>query len=183
LELLNGSGFLVNLQNNHSNPSLNISFFSRYHYTVYVPSNESITALQESGTLPTWEQIEAEADSAIKAKKTDIICNFIKYHIQDNAVFVDKNPFTSTFETANMNNTTKVFYTLNVHDNNNAMQVTDKLGNVRNVTSDPELHNLIAREYMYDSADKLTASRLFSSANVVVHQIDGVLMYDRNQFK
>jgi hypothetical protein len=183
LELMNGSGFLTNLQNNHSNPSLNISFFSRYHYTIYVPTNEAITALQENGSLPTWEQIELETDTAVKAKKTDIVCNFIKYHIQDNAVFVDKNPLNATYETANMNNTTKVFYTLTVSEGNNALQLTDKLGNVRSVTTDPELHNLIAREYMYDSSDKRNASRIFSSANVVVHQIDGALMYDRNQFK
>ena len=181
--MLNGSGLLTNLQNNHSNPSLNISFFSRYHYTVYVPTNEVITALQETGGLPTWEQIEAEADTAIKSKKTEIINNFIKYHIQDNAVFVDHNSLNATYETATMNNATKVFYTLTLNEGNNAMSVTDKLGHVRNVTSDPELHNLIAREYMYDSSDKRNANKLFSSANVVVHQIDGALMYDSNQFK
>lgn len=183
LELLNGSGFLTTLQNNHSNPSLNIEFFSRYHYTIYVPKNDVITALQDNGELPTWEQIEAEADTAIKAKKTNIICNFIKYHIQDNSVFVDKNAFNATYETANMNSTTKVFYTLSLNNSNNAMTITDKVLNVRNVTSDPTLHNLIAREYLYDSSDKRTARRIFSSANIVIHQIDGALIYDRNQFK
>lgn len=183
LELLNGSGFLTTLQNSHSNPSLNIEFFSRYHYTIYVPKNEVITALQDNGELPTWEQIEAEADTAIKAKKTDIICNFIKYHIQDNSVFVDNNAFSATYETANMNSKTKVFYTLSLNSGNNAMSITDKVFNVRNVTSDPTLHNLIAREYLYDSSDKLTARRIFSSANIVIHQIDGALIYDLNQFK
>lgn len=183
LELLNGTGFLTNLQNNHSNPSLNIEFFSRFHYTVYVPTNEAITDLQTTGGLPTWEQIEAETDTTIKAKKTDIICNFVKYHIQDNSVFVDKNPFSGTFETAVMNSATKVFYTLSLNDGNNALSLTDKVGNVRHVTSEPTLHNLIAREYMYDTSDKRNASKIFSSANVVVHQIDGALMYDRNQFK
>lgn len=183
LELLNGSGFLTNLQNNHSNPSLNIGFFSRYHYTIYVPTNESIVALQEHGDLPTWEQVEAEADTAIKAKKTEIICNFIKYHIQDNSIFVDKNALKATYETATMNTKTKVFYTVSINEGNNALSVTDKLGTVHNVTTDPELHNLIAREYMYDSSDKRNATRLFSSANVVVHQIDGALRYDTNQFK
>jgi len=183
LELLNGSGFLTNLQNNHSNPSLNIEFFSRFHYTVYVPTNDAITDLQTSGGLPTWDQVEAEQDTSIKAKKTEMICNFIKYHIQDNSVFVDKNPFSATYETAVMNNATKVFYTLSLNDGNNALTLTDKLGNVRHVTAEPTLHNLIAREYMYDSSDKRNASRIFSSANVVVHQIDGALMYDRNQFK
>lgn len=183
LELLTGTGYLTNLQNNHSNPSLNISFFSRYHYTVLVPTNESIIALQTSGELPTWEDVEAETDSLLKIKKTEIIRNFVKYHIMDNSVFVDKNPLAATYETAVMNNVTKVFYPISLTDENDVLTLTDKVGNVRHVTSDPVLHNLIAREYMYDSSDKRTAYNLFSSANVVVHQIDGALMYDRNQFK
>jgi len=185
LELLNGSGFLTNLQNNHSNPSLNISFFSRFQYTIYVPLNDSITALETRGVLPTWDEIDAETDTAIVAKKTEIIRNFLKYHIQDNSVFVDTKPLAGTYETANMNEATKTFYTTTLKVENKTMTVTDRLGNVRNVitTSDPDLHNLIAREYMYDSSDKTRASSIFSSANVVVHQIDGVLMYDKNQFK
>ena len=183
LELLNGTGFLTNLQNNHSNPSLNISFFSRFHYTVYVPTNDAITALQTSGDLPTWDEIEALTDTSLIAKKTEIIRNFVKYHIQDNAVFVDQKPINATYETAIMNDATKVFYTLTVSEGNNAMTLTDKAGHIHHVTSEPTLHNLIAREYMYDSADKTRASSIFSSANVVVHQIDGALMYNINQFK
>jgi len=183
LELLNGTGFLTNLQNNHSNPSLNISFFSRFHYTVYVPTDEAITALQQDGSLPTWESIETETDTAIIAKKTEIIRNFVKYHIQDNSIFVDNKPLTGTFETAVMNNATKVFYTLSVSEGSNSLTLTDKTRKIHHVTSDPTLHNLIAREYMYDSSDKRTASKIFSSANVVIHQIDGALMYDNNQFK
>jgi len=183
LELLNGTGYLTNLQNNHSNPSLNISFFSRFHYTVYVPTDASIIALQQDGSLPTWDEVDLETDSATKAKKRDIICNFVKYHIQDNSVFVDNKAFTGNYETAVMNNATKVFFTLGVNIGGNTLTLTDKLGNVRQVTSNPDLHNLIAREFMYDSADKRNASKIFSSANVVVHQIDGALLYDRNQFK
>jgi len=82
-----------------------------------------------------------------------------------------------------MNDATKVFYTLTVSEGNNAMTLTDKAGHIHHVTSEPTLHNLIAREYMYDSADKTRASSIFSSANVVVHQIDGALMYNINQFK
>jgi hypothetical protein len=183
LELLNGTGFLTNLQNNHSNASLNIEFFSRFHYTVYVPTNDAIAALEQDGTLPTWDAIELETDSATKANKSEIIRNFVKYHIQDNSVFVDQKPLSGTFETAVINPLTNVFYSLNLAVTNNTMTLTDKTGKVRHVTSDASLHNLIAREYMYDSADKLKAGSLFSSANVVVHQIDGVLLYDKNQFK
>lgn len=184
-KLLNGTGLLTNLQNNHANASQNnISFLSKFHYTVYVPTNASILALQASGKLPTWEAIEvlAQTDSLAAERKTDIIRNFVKYHIQDNAVFADKNAVSGNFETAIMNNQLKVFYTLGVTAGNYAITVTDKVGNVRHVTTDTNLRNLIAREYLYDSSDRMTASKIFSSANLVVHQIDGPLMYDNNQF-
>jgi hypothetical protein len=182
LELLNGSGYLVTTQNSHSNPSLNISFLSRYHYTVYVPTNAAITALQQSGKLPTWEEIETETDSTTAANKTAIIRNFIKYHIQDNSIFADNAVVKDSYETALMNSTTKVFYSLTINVGSGAMTVTDKVGNVRTVSSDSDLHNLIAREYLYNSSDKTSATTIFSSASVVVHQIDGALWYDINQF-
>lgn len=186
LELLRGSGLLTNLQNNHATASqYNIGFFSKYHYTVYVPTNQAITDLQKSGKLPTWEEIEtlAQTDATAAEKKAEMIRNFVKYHIQDNSVFVDKSAVTGNFETAVMNNILKVFYTLGVNAGNNQITLTDKLGNVRQITNNSSLKNLIAREYTFDSADKLTARRIFSSANIVVHQIDGVLLYDNNQFK
>ncbi len=186
LELLTGSGMLTNLQNNHATASqYNIGFFSKYHYTVYVPTNQAITALQESGKLPTWEEVETLAltDTASSEKKAEMIRNFVKYHIQDNSVFVDKGSVTGNFETAVMNNAVKVFYTLGINAGNNQITLTDKLGNVRQVTSNDNLRNLIAREFTFDSSDKLTARRIFSSANIVVHQIDGALLYDNNQFK
>jgi len=186
LELLTGSGLLTNLQNNHATASqYNIGFFSKYHYTVYVPTNQSITDLQQSGKLPTWEEIEtlAQTDSSAAEKKAEMIRNFVKYHIQDNSVFVDNSSVTGNFETAVMNNSLMVFYTLGVNGGNNQITLTDKLGNVRQVTNNSSLKNIIAREYTFDSADKLTARKIFSSANIVVHQIDGALLYDNNQFK
>lgn len=186
MELLNGTQFLTNLQNNHSNPSQhNINFFSKFHYTVYVPTNKAITDLQESGKLPTWDEVDGlmATDSVAAEKKAEIIRNFVKYHIQDNAVFADKNTLNGNFETAVLNNALKVFYSIDVKSGNNAITLTDKVGNVRHVTSDPNLRNLIAREYQFDAADVSRATKIFSSANIVIHQIDGALQYDAKQFK
>jgi hypothetical protein len=186
LELLSGSGLLTNLQNNHANPSNNnISFLSKFHYTVYVPTNESIQALQNAGKLPTWEDVNTLAltDSVAAEKKAEIIRNFVKYHIQDNAVFADKNLVSGNFETAVMNNKLKVFYTLTVKSENDDVEIKDLCSNIHHVTTDSRLRNLIAREYLYDASDKMAAKKIFSSANIVVHQIDGALLYDQNQFK
>lgn len=184
-ELLNGTGFLTTLMNNRATASNNISFFSRFHYTIYVPTNASIEALQQSNQLPTWEQVETLAltDSAGAAKKADIIRNFVKYHIQDNSIFVDNNPLSGNFETAALNNATKVFYPLSVVAGSNSIKLTDRLNNAREVVKTPGLYNLVAREYMYDANDNLNTRNIFSSANIVVHQINGSLFFSNNQFK
>jgi len=125
----------------------------------------------------------ALTDSVAAEKKAEIIRNFVKYHIQDNAVFADKNLVSGNFETAVMNNKLKVFYTLTVKSENDNIEVKDLCSNIRHVTTNSSLRNLIAREYLYDASDKMAAKKIFSSANIVVHQIDGALLYDQNQFK
>ena len=213
-DLLVGTGFLTSNQNNHSNASgNNIGFFSRYHYTVFAPTNEAIQNLQDSQLLPSWEQVDSlfmsadsfgiREDSILAEKKTMIIRNFVKYHIMDNAVFADTHPpfmdnavsadtkaKSVKFETAMMDEVNSVFYSLEVTGGNNDLKVSYK-SNVgknlvtvtRNLTKNPKSYNLISREYLYDSSDPLNASNIFSSANVVVHQLDGVLLYDeKNQF-
>jgi uncharacterized surface protein with fasciclin (FAS1) repeats len=180
---IGGSSYFKNSMDNHSTASLNIDFFSRFHYTVYVPLNDTITALQNRGELPTWDEIEAETDMAIIKKKAEIIKRFVKYHIQDNSIFVDQHPIAASYETANLNEATKVFYKVTINGESNALSITDNTNHVCSVTSDPKLHNLIAREYLYDAAVLASATTIFSSANVVVHQINGALLYDKNQFK
>ena len=64
-----------------------IQTFSSYHYTVYVPTNESIQALHDEGKLPTWDEVEAEQDEDEKEKMTERIEKFLKYHIQDNSLY------------------------------------------------------------------------------------------------
>lgn len=203
-DLLMGSGFLSSKQNNHANASgHNIGFFSRYHYTVFAPTNEAIQNLQDSQLLPSWEQVDSlfmsadsfgiREDSILAEKKTMIIRNFVKYHIMDNAVFADTYAPSGTFETAMMDEVNSVFYSLEVTGGNNDLKVSYK-SNVganlvtvtRNLTKNPKSFNLIAREYMYNSSDPLAnnyVNNIFSSANVVVHQLDGALLYDeKNQF-
>jgi hypothetical protein len=67
-----------------------LSVFNNFHYTVYVPTNESIDALIASKKLPTWDDV-AELDTmyadqrTLAQKYTQQINDFLRYHIQDNA--------------------------------------------------------------------------------------------------
>lgn len=91
-ELLDGSGLLETVHSNkNACGGTNLSVFNTYHYTVYVPTNESVEQLQTAGKLPTWEQVERDELSGNYTKKTAdslAIVNFIKLHIQDNALFI-----------------------------------------------------------------------------------------------
>jgi hypothetical protein len=82
LELLDGSGLFETLHNNrNATAGDNITVFNTYHYSVYVPTNESIEQLQRDGILPTWEQVEAYEEAGnltMKSEDSLKIMNFLK---------------------------------------------------------------------------------------------------------
>ena len=72
---------------------------NNYHYTLYAPTNEAMDKAFEAG-LPTLEDLNAamEYDEENDLKGTlesradsikEVMLDFVKYHIQDNAIFVD----------------------------------------------------------------------------------------------
>ncbi len=134
-----------------------VPFFSTYHYTVYVPTDEAIDAVYALG-LPTWEQLQAElADTVGGVDKTGkvianirLINKFARYHFQDNSVFVDKKDFSVTsagetstsarFETAAIDEETGRFFETVIQSTNSTvgntqrtLAVTDDLGNTATV--------------------------------------------------
>jgi uncharacterized surface protein with fasciclin (FAS1) repeats len=162
--------------------STNISLFNTYHYTVYVPTNESIQELQDAGKLPTWEQIDALPDGTPKDSLKSIVSQFVKYHIQDNSLYIGAGTTTGNFETALINTASQRFYKLNVQANNSGITITDMAGNVRHVTDNPDLRNLMAREYQYNNKDVAKATEIETSSFAVIHQIDKPLMFSTTQF-
>jgi hypothetical protein len=190
-EYLKVSGYLVETQNNGANSnahSNNIGFLTKYHYTVYAPTNSAIEAMQTAGELPTIDQVshvegETTADSLIVENELQVVRDFVQYHIQDNAIFVNPimkaSELDGTYQTANFDSKNKRFNSLKVSVQNGALSVTDShtaSPNTRHVVTDG-LYNLIAREYQYDSKDALSASSIYCTSEIVIHQIDGVLLY------
>jgi uncharacterized surface protein with fasciclin (FAS1) repeats len=162
----------------------NISALGNYHYTVYVPTNESLQALIDNGTLPTWESIaRMEDDPNVPAEYVDslseVINEFLRYHIQDNAIYLDMDygsgvgeTFTRNYETAIMNETSGKFYTIQAQVTPDAITLTDGRGDVRHVLTDnDQLYNLSAREY------QISSGAIQTSAFAVVHRIDGPLFF------
>ena len=186
LELMDGCGVFETLHTTGSRSSAcggtNIGLFSSYHYTVYVPTNEAIQALHDSGQLPTWEDVDlAEQGGNLSKKEADSlkITNFVKYHIQDNAIFVNANPTEGDFETSVIDPKTERFYKLHVKATGDAVNITDNQGNTRHVlTTDGQLYNQMAREFQYNASDAQRATQIETSSSAVVHLIDGALLIE-----
>ena len=204
LDLLNGNdadSVQYNLRSNASgsyrcvnsaNGNYNIRLFEKFNYTVYVPTNESIQELIDKKYLPTWEDYDNQTEEIwgslemakkARAKIRNRIFSFLRYHIQDNAVYIGAKPVDGIlYETSKLNLETQRFYSLRVVADDSHMTVgygpneQAKLKNVRNVITTPGLYNLMCREYWLSGSG--TGRSINSSSDAVVHLIDGVLLYD-----
>ena len=197
--LLSGSGLMSEkLSGRYTCVDKNISLFDAYNYTVYVPTNEAIQQLHDAGILPTWTDWEnlTVADfggdnAAFKAAQSKIasrITDFLRYHIQDNALFIGAEPVNGgKYETSKMNNANKRFYSIEVTSDDYSMTMEDQVNDTppRRVITEGNLYNIMGREYWIETTGSGVNERtqIYNASDVVVHQIDGVLLYDKNQLK
>jgi hypothetical protein len=180
-EMLESSGLLERLHDDQfATPYDNISAFNTYHYTVYVPTNESIEALINSGKLPTWEQVEAE-EKAGETEKSEadaqLILNFLRYHIQDNSLVIGGGTDDDDHETALIDSETHRFHQLHSKLTATGLTVRDNTGSEAHVMTDSGLYNLMAREYQYMGTSAINARMLQTTSSAVIHLIDKPLMY------
>ena len=194
---MDGSGLFETIHNlgtgnesdNKACGGTNVSLFNTYHYTIYVPSNDAIEQLQKEGKLSSWEQVEADHEAGNTAQATADslnIVNFLKYHIQDNALYIGAQTESGDFETSLINSKTKRFYMLKSELKDDSIDVIDATGtkhtvSKRTYTADDgtkkELYNIQAREYLYDNRDATTATNLYTTSSAVIHLIDSPLSY------
>jgi hypothetical protein len=191
LELMDISGIFeeIHQPGNFACGGTNVSIFNTYHYTIYVPTNESIDQLQAEGKLPVvdWDEDADEdvSDEELKARKKAIekIAEFVKYHIQDNALYIGANPESGDYETGQLNAKTERFYRLKATLTDNALTIQDEVDKANNtthhvITTNPELYNLQAREYIYQGKDAASATMLETSSSAVIHLIDRPLLLE-----
>jgi uncharacterized surface protein with fasciclin (FAS1) repeats len=192
-----------------------INFYRSFHYTLYVPTNEAIQNALNNHTIATWDSIY-KSDPADKGRQIRRMVRFLKYHFQDNAVFFGQNINdqyqTATIKDATDNNSTywgtsiNKYFKVGVSGTSNSLQITmdskqDALGifpiRTAHVSSDPALHNLIAKDYIFSGSSHgyptefknidntgnsngmlFKSSLISSSASTVIHQIDQVLTFE-----
>ena len=196
-ELLEGSDLLETIHDGRFACSDTcISVFNNFHYTIYVPTNESIDALIAAKKLPTWDDVAVlDTLSGEQKEKAQLytrqINEFLRYHIQDNALFIGADnttgndaanadgTSTTEFETAFIDKKSKTFNKLAITTDKagSSISVRDKAGNTRHVMTDRNgLYNLMAREYTYNSSSKSSATIIHNSSSAVIHLIDGPLL-------
>ena len=174
---------------------------NNYHYTVYAPTNAAMQKAYAAG-LPTLQDLEdaelydeemgitssSPTDERLKSRADsirEVMLDFVKYHIQDNAIFVDVDTVGS-FETAKTEliKATQVDettgeeswggkyspgrpYKLSVQVKGGQMYVTDCRngydkngaflgGHQTKVVTDEGAYNLMAREYWFESGSAIT---------------------------
>jgi len=182
-ELMQGSSLYEVLHNErYVCGGTNISMFNTYHYTVYVPTNESIEEMQRAGQLPTWDQVdiyEQEGNLTAKTRDSLAIENFLRYHIQDNALFFDAAPESGEYETALIDPNTKRFYRISANSTGKEILLKDNAGNSSKVIAKEGCYNLMAREYQYNGKDAKTVNQIETSSSAVIHLIDKPLSYKK----
>ena len=169
----------------------NVNYFNSYNYTVFAPDNEAMRKAYEKG-LPTSsdikviydqynerleqekeggrisEEVQAARDKALAM--VEEINAFIRYHFQDNSVYVDNTIDEGIYPTA-CSDTLGIREKLTITGGGNRMTVQDKRGQQIEVdaTNTTKLTNQMARDYVLAGTGR---NRTISTSSfAVVHQI------------
>ena len=207
-------GNLISIKKEGSKYTI-VYLLNSFQYTLYVPSNAAMQMAYKMG-LPTVEmlynaELQDKADGAGTLHADSIrsvMIDFIKYHLQDNAIFMDKGFKSGQYESANTelipalddNGVVTNKYApgrphpIRVNVSASGITVNDTI----NVIKQKGLYNIYAREYWYknSSGSSTTISNphtanINNSSAVAVHLVDRPLLYnytpgskdpDKNQF-
>lgn len=159
-----------------------------YHYTIYAPTNEAMEEAYAMG-LPTLEMLdEAMAideddsteiykeieDSAAHLRK--VMLDFVKYHIQDNSIYIDNGFESGNYETAKTNASTGRSFKVAVDVDANDLYVEGVCSERQKINKD-KMYNVSAREYWLNNYKVQSATLIETSSSVVLHAVDHPLLY------
>jgi len=153
----------------------NVSFFNTYNYTVYVPTNAALEQAHDAGRYLTPDEISL-LDLDQQGPAMQNLYEFLRYHFQDNSVYLGGDAYTNAwFETATMNTATEKFRRVYITNNNSSLSIRTENGSNANVITGGGLFNLMTRDYLFNSKTIAGATSIETSSYAVIHQIDAVL--------
>ncbi len=165
----------------------NIKFFNSFRYTVYVPDNGAMDDAYAQGLIKTWTYIEnmpttTPAEVALRDEEVSKLERFVRYHFQDNSVFISPNQsFTGKFQTATIKTTDpetdptylgtaqNKFYRIEVADSllaggQKTVSLTCEINGAKPYTvnvdvSDEKYYNIMTRDYVFNRNPVTITSR------------------------
>lgn len=184
----------------------NVKFFNTFNYTVYIPTNEAINNAIASGIIRPWDtqgSIEGINDMTDEtARQAEILKleRFIRYHIQDNSVFVDKVPQNRTYQSATIKLDDKdthfstfknKYYKIGIRSNGGDLTLVTEQNKTAHVIKSNNLYNIMTRDYVFSNrpsafknidgtgtGSEYNTSSILTSSTAVIHQIDAVLTFE-----
>jgi len=184
----------------------NIKFFNTFNYTVYVPTNDAVNKAIQNGIITPWASqgtivgINDMADSIAKTLAISKLDRFLRYHFQDNSVFVDNQPVNGVYQSATIKNVDGVtgfrtaknkFYKISVSGAGGNLTLTTETGKTAHVITSNGLYNIMARDFIFNektsafkeidgssTGENFSVSTIETSSSAVIHQIDNVLTFE-----
>lgn len=170
----------------------NVNYFSSYNYTVYAPNDQAMNVAYSKG-LPKWDDLEKlyksvvdlednaeneQLKTKVKAEllaKVEAINDFIRYHFQNNSVYVDNTVSGGEYATA-CSDTLGIAFKLNVKGGSKSFTVTDAAKQNVIIKEDPnKMYNKMTRDYVFKNDPKdprtLLSNEISTSSFAVVHEI------------
>lgn len=185
---------------NYYGMDFNIRFFNTFNYTVYVPTNEAIQKAVSEGVIMNWDQINALTDAQQKNEAMDKLERFLRYHFQDNSVFVDGESYYRLYQTATIKLNEEVtqfrtykdkYYRLGINSDGSTIKLDTENWGTANLIKSNGLFNILTRDYIFSGSPQayreidgtgagtdFANSSIVTSSTAVIHQIDNVLRFE-----
>lgn len=185
---------------NYYGIDFNISFFNTFNYTVYVPTNEAIQQAIDEGLIMNWNQIDRLSDAQEKTEAISKLERFLRYHFQDNSVFLDGESYSKLYQTATIKLNNEVtqfgtyqdkYYRLGITCDGEKIKLDTENYGTANVIRNNGLFNILTRDYVFSSnpqafreidgtgaGTEFSSSSIITSSTAVIHQIDNVLRFE-----
>ncbi len=190
---------------NYYGIDFNVKFFNTFNYTVYIPTNEAIDSVITAGLIRPWETrgaiqgIDEITDATEKANEIVKLERFIRYHFQDNSIFVDNHSISKEYQSATMKldnsvshfNTFKnKYYKIGVNATPGQLELTTENSQRTKVMTKNGLYNIMTRDLVFSNKPssfknvdgtgtgaEYSTSIITTSSTAVIHQINGVLNF------
>jgi hypothetical protein len=167
---------------------------------VYVPTNEAIQNAIANKTIDDWDYINSISDDNLRDAEIDTLERFLRYHFQDNSVYIAGDAINQVYQTATLKTDDSdsyfrtyknKYFRIGVNGDGSSLTLTTENGGTANVITENSLYNIMARDYVfsdnpqaYTEVDGSGSGKDFSSSTIttssmsVIHQIDNILNFE-----